>query len=84
MNFGEPKFSLGDLVVFKHEVVGEMVTDLGIIISEPALMFSHQWPQKDRPENFWSYDVKVGNNLFKMVPESFLRRLKDEDESEDT
>lgn len=84
MNYGDPKFEMGDLVVFSQETVGEMVESLGIIISQPTLLFRHQWPTDEQPENFWSYDVKVGTTLFKMVPEPFLRRLKDEDEIEDT
>lgn len=84
MNYGDPKFEMGDLVIFSQETVGEMVESLGIIISQPTLMFTHKWPNDEHPENFWSYDVKVGTTLFKMVPEPFLRRLKDEDEVENT
>ena len=80
MNSGGPKFSAGDLIVFKHEVAGEIVAELGIIVSDATLMFSHQWPNQDVPENFWSYDIKAGNSLFRMIPEEFLRRLKDDDE----
>ena len=61
-----------------------MVTSLGIVVSEPTLMFSHKWPNEEESENFWTYDVKVENTLFKMIPESFLRRLKNEDETENT
>ena len=84
MNYGDPKFERGDLVLFCQETVGEMVPSLGIIVSEPTLLFSHKWPNEEENENFWSYDVKVENTLFKMIPETFLRRLKDEDEVEDT
>jgi hypothetical protein len=84
VNYGDPKFERGDLVVFAQETVGEMVESLGIVVSDPTLMFRHKWPNNEDQENFWSYDVKVGNSLFKMVPEAFIRRLKDEDETEDT
>ena len=84
MNCGDPKFERGDLVIFAQETVGEMVESLGIIISDPTLMFRHKWPSNEEQENFWSYDVKVGATLFKMVPEPFLRRLKNEDETENT
>jgi hypothetical protein len=84
VNYGDPKFERGDLVLFSQETVGEMVPSLGIIVSEPTLLFSHKWPNEEENENFWSYDVKVENTLFKMIPETFLRRLKDEDEVEDT
>lgn len=84
MNYGDPKFERGDLVVFHQDTVGEMVSNLGIVVSEPTLMFSHKWPNEDAEENFWSYDVKVDNTLFKMIPEAFLRSLKDEDETKDS
>jgi len=84
VNYGDPKFERGDLVVFCQETVGDMVSSLGIIISEPTLVFSHKWPNEDHDENFWTYDIKVNNTLFKMIPEAFLRRLKDEDETKNT
>jgi len=84
VNYGDPKFERGDLVVFCRDTVDEMVSSLGIIMSEPTLMFSHKWPNEEETENFWSYEVKVENTLFKMIPESFLRRLKDEDETKNT
>jgi hypothetical protein len=84
VNYGDPKFSLGDIVLFKQDHMGEMITDLGIVVSTPTLIFSHQWPTEDKKENFWSYDIKVMDNLFKMVPEAFLRSLKDEVEIKDS
>tara|TARA_R110001583_G_scaffold10849_4_gene49783 strand:- start:1101 stop:1340 length:240 start_codon:yes stop_codon:yes gene_type:complete len=76
VNYEEPKFSMGDLVVFSGAYVGDTVKDLGIIISEPTLVFVHEWSTKsDFPDQFWSYNVKVGNELFKMIPEQFLRGL---------
>lgn len=85
MNYGDPKFDIGDLVVFAGDIMKDMpIGGLGIIVSMPTLMFSHKWPNEEEHENFWSYNVKVGSSLFKMVPETFLRRLKDEDKTEDT
>lgn len=79
VNYEGPKFSMGDLVFFCEEYVSTSLPGLGIIISEPQLLFRHQWPTKDGyPNEFWSYNVKVGNELFKMIPEQFLRGLKDE------
>tara|TARA_Y100001972_G_C7646115_1_gene324734 strand:- start:151 stop:405 length:255 start_codon:yes stop_codon:yes gene_type:complete len=84
VNYGDPKFERGDLVIFVQETAGEMVTSLGIVVSDPTLMFSHKWPNEEESENFWSYEVKVENTLFKMIPEAFLRRLKDEDETKNS
>ena len=80
MNYEGPKYSLGDLVVFHGDYMGELISDLGIIISQPTLIFKHMWKGEDCEEKFWTYDIKVGHSLFKMVPEAFIRRLKNEDE----
>ncbi len=79
MSYEGPKFSLGDLVVFKEEYTANMVEGLGIIITEPKLSFYHDWKGVEGFSNeFWTYDVKVGNELFKMIPEEFLKRLGNE------
>ena len=80
MSYEGPKYLIGDLVEFHHEYVGDTIPDIGIIVSEPKLMLFHDWQSRAGfPNEFWSYDVKVGNELFKMVPEQFLRGLVDED-----
>jgi len=73
----QPKFLMGDLVKFDESYVGDIVLGIGIIISEPKLMLIHDWQTNTGfPNEFWSYDVKVGSELFKMVPEQFLEGLK--------
>jgi len=80
VSYEGPKFDIGDLVFFTKEYAGNSLPDLGIIVSVPQLLFRHQWPIKDvYPNEFWSYNVKVGNELFKMIPEQFLRGLKEDD-----
>ena len=67
-------------MLFNGEYTADMVEGLGIIVTEPKLAFYHDWKaQEGFPNEFWTYDVKVGNELFKMIPEQFLKRLKDED-----
>lgn len=79
MNYEGPKFSIGDLVMFREKFVGALIEGLGIIITEPKLIFTHDWKKPTEfPNEFWSYDIKVGNELFKMIPEEFLRGLKDD------
>jgi len=79
VNYKGPKFSLGDLVMFRQEFMGDLVDGLGIIITEPTLIFRYDWPNPTEfPSEFWSYDIKIGNELFKMIPEQFLRGLKDD------
>ena len=75
----DPKFEVGDLVLFRDDYMGDMVDGLGIIVTGPKLMFSHDWQEhKGYPNNFWAYDIKIGNELFKMIPEEFLRGLGNE------
>jgi hypothetical protein len=79
VNCEGPKFLVGDLVMFRHDFMGEMISGLGIIVSEPTLVFVHDWDRKSGfPNEFWSYNVKVDNELFKMIPEQFLRGLKED------
>ena len=74
-----PKFSIGDLVFFSGEYMANMVEGLGVIVSSPELSFFHDWKDKrGMPNEFWTYDVKVEEQLFKMIPEQFLKRLTDE------
>jgi len=74
-----PKFSIGDLVMFRQDFIGELIDGLGIIVSEPQLMFEHDWPTKSGfPNEFWSYNIKIDNELFKMVPEQFLKGLNND------
>ena len=79
MNCEGPKFQLGDLVMFREDYMGDLIHGLGIIITQPTLVFKYDWPKPTEfPSEFWCYDVKVGNELFKMIPEEFLRGLQDE------
>ena len=79
MNCEGPKFCLGDLVWFTGDYFIDLVDGLGIIVAEPRLALCHDWKgREDFPNEFWTYDIKVGNQLFKMVPEQFLKRLNDE------
>ena len=80
MNYEGPKFSLGDLVWFTGDYFIDLVDGLGIVITEPRLTFYNDWKgREDFPNEFWTYDIKVGNQLFKMIPEQFLKRINDED-----
>ncbi len=80
-----PKFSIGDLVQFKDEFIGNLEDGLGIIVSEPVLIFEHEWPaQYGYSDQIWSYDIRVGSNLFKMIPEDFLKGLGKNENEEDS
>lgn len=80
-----PKFSIGDLVQFKEEYMGHIESGLGIIVSEPVLVFEHEWPANyGYSDQIWSYDIKVGSNLFKMIPEEFIKGLEKDENEEDS
>lgn len=81
MKYGEPKYAIGDLVFFNEEFLGNVVEGLGIIVSEPRLMLIYDWKERAGfKNNFWSYNVKIGDELFKMIPEEFLRTIDNENE----
>jgi hypothetical protein len=61
--------------------MGEVVDGLGIIVANPTLMFTYERTEGEPRENYWSYDIKVGSTLFKMIPETFIRSIKDEDKT---
>lgn len=79
MSYEGPKYSKGNLVTFVDDIAEGISEGLGIIVSEPRLIFVYEWKTKSGfPNEFWSYDVKVGNELFKMIPEQFLRGLNED------
>ena len=76
-----PKFSKGDLVKFKSNYTVGTVDGLGIIIAEPILVFKHDWAEDFGYKNdIWSYDVRIENSVYKMIPEEFLQPLNEEEE----
>lgn len=77
VNIEEPKFLKGDLVVLQDPDRITSLGGLGVIVSDPVLLFVHDWEnQNEFPSEFWCYDVFVENKLFKQVPEQLLRSLK--------
>ena len=80
MSSKDPKFKKGDLVYVKDEDNLLEGLNLAIIISEPMLMFIYKsGPIPTKKENYWVYDVVVGDQLIKEIPEQILKVLNDED-----
>ena len=80
-----PKFNKGDLVVLQDADVLMPLGGLGVIVSDPVLVFVHDWENvSEFPSEFWCFDVYVQKQLFRQVPEQMLRRLKNEDEIENS
>ena len=79
MKLKGPKFNKGDLVRFKQDSIGSMIEGVGIIVSDPLLLFKHEWPENySYRDELWSYDVRIDNTIFKMIPEEFLVALNEE------
>lgn len=77
MTAENPKFKKGDLAYVKDQDDFLQGENLGIIISEPMLMFIYE--SKSNPakkQNYWVYDVVVGGQLIKEMPEQLLKVLK--------
>ena len=81
----EPKFKKGDLAVLQDPDRIMTLGGLGIIVSDPVLIFVNDWECiTEFPSKFWCYDIYVGEQLFKDIPEQMLRSLDNEVESENT
>ena len=78
-----PKFKKGDLVYVKDQDNLLEGLNLAIVISEPILMFIYQsGPMSTKKQNYWVYDVVVGDQLIKEIPEQILKVLKNENEKD--
>ena len=85
MSSKDPKFKKGDLVYVKDEDNLLEGLNLAIIISEPMLMFIYKsGPIPTKKENYWVYDVVVGDQLIKEIPEQILKVLNDEDKTKNS
>ena len=85
MNHEGPKFNKGDLTVLQDADKITTLGGLGVIVSNPVLVFINDWENiSEFPSEFWCYDVYAEGQLFRQVPEQMLRRLKNEDETKDT
>ena len=74
-----PNFKKGDLAVLQDPDRIMTLGGLGIIVSDPVLIFIHDWECiNEFPSKFWCYDIYVGEQLFREVPEQMLRGLDDE------
>ena len=74
-----PNFKKGDLAVLQDADKIMTLGGLGIIVSDPVLVFIHDWEcMTEFPSEFWCYDVYAGEQLFRQVPEQMLRSLNNE------
>ena len=72
-----PKFKKGDLVYVEDGEDLLQGKNLGIIISEPMLIFIYESKlDPNEKHNYWVYDVVVGDQLIIETPEQILKELK--------
>mgnify|MGYP003136525367 FL=1 len=77
MTAEDPKFKKGDLVYVEGEKNLLSKGNLGIVITEPMLMFIYESKlDPNKKQNYWVYDVVVGDQLIKELPEQILKGLK--------
>ena len=83
MTAENPKFKKGDLVYIQDEENLLLGLDLGIIITEPILMFVYESDSTPtKKQNYWVYDVVVREQLIKELPEQIMKGLKNENEKD--
>ena len=81
----EPKFKKGDLVVLQDPDRLMTLGGLGIVVSDPVLIFVNDWESiTEFPVRFWVYDIYAEDQLFKEIPEQMLRSLKNEIKSKNS
>ena len=77
MTAENPKFKKGDLVYVKDRENLLLGENLGIVITEPMLMFIYESKlDPNKKQNYWVYDVVVGDQLIRELPEQILKGLK--------
>ena len=75
----DPKFKKGDLVYVEDGEDLLKGKNLGIIISEPMLMFIYESKlDPNKKQNYWVYDVVVNGRLIIEMPEQIIKGLRDE------
>jgi len=77
-----PKFKIGDLIILND--FGLLIYDdgqkLGLVVTDAyAYVMPHHSNEIIHLE-YWTYDIMIGGELIKMMPEEFLRRIKDEED----
>ena len=81
----EVKFKLGDIVQLSDRTPIynslESPESIGLVVSEPILMYVHDWETEDVVREFWCYEVLINGRRYKNLPEEALKRVeKNEDE----
>ena len=85
VNSEGPKFKKGDLVVLRDPDRLMSIGGVGIVVSDPVLIFVNDWESiTEFPVEFWVYDVYAGEQLFTEVPQQMIRSLTNEVESKNS
>ena len=77
-----PKFKVGDLIILND--FGLLIYDdgqkLGLVVTDAYAYVMPEHSSEIIHLEYWTYDIMIGGELIKMMPEEFLRRIKDEED----
>ncbi len=85
----EARFKIGDLVEVKNFglLVGQYRTNIGVIADGPYIFktTTHTHMVEDLFYfEYWTYDILIGGELIKMMPETFLEEVKSDENEENS
>ena len=79
-----PKFKVGDLIILND--FGLLIYDdgpkLGLVMTDAYAYIMPRESEEIIHLEYWTYDIMIGGELIKMMPEEFLKRIKDEEDFE--
>ena len=77
-----PKFKIGDLILLND--FGLLIYDdgpkIGLVVTDAYAYVMPEQSDEIIHLEYWTYDIMIGGELIKMMPEEFLRRINDEED----
>ena len=77
-----PKFKIGDLIILND--FGLLIYDegpkIGLVVTDPYAYVMPEQSEEIIHLEYWTYDIMIGGELIKMMPEEFLRRINYEED----
>ncbi len=73
----------GDLIEFNKRGVDlfkYVSGSIAVVSSDRSLMYEYDFDNKPEKKQYYAYDILVCGQLFKDIPEDFLKRITLEDE----
>ena len=77
-----PKFKIGDLIILND--FGLLIYDdgqkIGLVVTDAYAYVTPRQSSEIIYLEYWTYDIMIGGELIKMMPEEFLRRINYEED----